>query len=125
MDERRVLKVYISSPSDVPDARAEAVRQVQRLNDDSDIAAEFLIEILEYVEKAPPIIGREAQAVINDYMGAVAESELVICVFGQRFGTEHVFGGRRYPSGTYYEFLTAERAYRNSRGTRPVIDARI
>jgi MFS family permease len=121
MAERRVLKVYISSPSDVPDERAEAVRQVQKLNDDPDIAVQFRIEILEYEEKAPPIVGRETQAVINDYMGPVSKSDLVICIFGQRFGTEHVYAGRSHPSGTYHEFLAAERAYRNSRGTKPII----
>lgn len=121
MDERRVIKVYISSPSDVPDARAEAVRQVQKLNDDPEIAAEFEFEILEYEVKAPPIVGRDTQAVINEYMGAAAKSDMVICIFGQRFGTEHVIGGRSYPSGTYYEFLTAQRAFRNSSGSKPII----
>lgn len=121
MAERRVLKVYISSPSDVPEERAEAVNQVQRLNDDPDIAAQFRIEILEYEEKAPPIVGRETQTVIDDYMGSVSKSDLVICIFGQRFGTEHVYAGRRHPSGTHHEFLAAERAYRKSRGTKPII----
>lgn len=120
MAEHRVLKVFISSPSDVPDARAEAVRQVQKLNDDPAISAEFLIEIIEY-ERAPPIAGRPPQETINEYMGRAATSDLVICVFGQWFGTEHFIGGRSYPSGTYYEFSTAERAYRRSRGIKPII----
>jgi hypothetical protein len=121
MAKRRVLKVFVSSPGDVPEARAEVIRQVEQLNSDPEIAAGFLLEILKWEESAPPLVGRAPQAIVNGYTGRAGAADIVICVFGRRFGTEVILGGRHYPSGTYYEFHAAEQAHRRNRAGKPVI----
>jgi len=118
---KRILKIFVSSPSDIGDAREEAIRQVERLNNDEEIAGEFQLEVLRWEESTPPIVGCPPQATVNDYTGRASEADIVICLFGRRFGTDLVLVNQHYPSGTYYEFKTAERAQRRNRTGKPVI----
>src|ERR1041384_6030970 len=110
MPHRRVLKILISSPSDVPDARAQAVEQALKLNEDPEIAAKFLVEVQKWEETAPAIAGRWPQDIVNDYTGRARDADIVVCVFGRRFGTEGIVGSYPHSSGTYYEFSDAEKA---------------
>lgn len=114
------LTILLSSPNDVPDARTEAEHQVKSLNEDPEIAARYRLKVLKW-EDAPPLAGREPQEIVNYYMGRASQCDVVICIFGQRFGTEANVGGRLYPSGTYYEFLSAYKAHRRNRTGKPVI----
>lgn len=114
------LKILLSSPSDVPDARKEAERRVESLNEDAEIASRYRLKVLKW-EDAPPMVGREPQEIVNYYTGRAGQCDIVICIFGRRFGTEADVGGMLYPSGTYYEFLSAYRARRRNKTGRPVI----
>lgn len=121
MAQRRVLKILLSSPSDIPVARAEAAKQARNLNNDPEIAKNFLLEVQLWEESAPSRVGKPPQEIINAYTGRARDADIVICVFGRRFGTEGIVAGRRYASGTYYEFTDAERAQRRNRAGKPII----
>jgi NACHT domain len=118
---RQPLKIFISSPRDVPEARDEATRQVWMLMNDPEIARAFEIEILRWEKETPPIVGDTPQATVNKYIGRPSDADIVVCIFGRRFGTDMVLGREHYPSGTYYEFKDAERARRRRRTGKPVI----
>jgi hypothetical protein len=117
---RHHLKVFLSSPSDVLDAREEAVRQVGLLNRDPAIAATYHLDILDWKD-APPVVGPEPQEVINRYEGPAGEADILICIVGRRLGTELTVAGNPHRSGTYYEFLDAYAAYRRNRMGKPII----
>jgi hypothetical protein len=120
MSRKRDIKIFLTSPGDVLDARAEAVRRIVTLNRDPEIAAAFRLRVLRW-EDAPPVIGWEPQEVVNNYMGRTREADIVVSIFGQRFGTEVRMPGRSSPSGTFYEFDTAVQARRLNRAGKPVI----
>lgn len=105
----------------MPEAREEAVRQVQLLNDDPEIAAEFVVNVQRWEERTPPIVGPPPQATVDEYTGRAGEAAIVVCVFGRRFGTEFFYVGRHYQSGTFYEFKAAERARRRRMDCRPLM----
>ncbi len=114
------LRILISSPSDVPEARRQAVLTAEALKADREIAARYRVKVLKW-EDAPPLEGREPQEIVNSYTGRASRCDIVICIFGRRFGTEANVGGYLYPSGTYYEFLSAYKARRRNRTGKPVI----
>lgn len=121
MSKTRVLKIFISSPTDVSDVREEVVRQVRKLNDSPDIAAEYQLETMDWKESVPPKVGEEPQAIVHEYTGRSDQADIVICILGQRIGTRLHRGGRFYPSGTLYEFMTTYKARQRSRTNKPVI----
>ena len=116
----QTLRILLSSPNDVPDARLEAERRVESLGEDPEVAARYRLKVLKW-EDAPSMYGREPQEIVNYYTGRASLCDIVICIFGMKFGTEANVGGMIYPSGTYYEFLSAYRARRRKRTGRPVI----
>lgn len=120
MKRKRDIKILLSSPGDVPDARSEAVRRVVTMNQDPEIAAAFRLRVLRW-EDAPPAMGLEPQEVVNNYTGRAREADIVVCIFGRRFGTEVRMPSVRSPSGTFYEFDTAVQALRLNRARKPVI----
>lgn len=120
MNRKRDIKIILTSPGDVPDARAEAEWQIASLNREREIDAAFRLRVLRW-EDAPSIIGEEPQEVVNKYTGRAREADIVVCIFGRRFGTEVRIPGVNSPSGTFYEFDTAVQARRLNRARRPII----
>lgn len=120
MNRKRDIKILIASPGDVPDARAEALRRIGSMNREPGFAAAFRLRALRW-EETPPLVGWEPQEVVNHYTGRAREADIVVCIFGRRFGTEVRLPGVSSPSGTFYEFDTAVHARRLNRAGRPVI----
>lgn len=95
MTQRLTLKVFLASPSDVQDAREEAVRQLQSLNSDPEIVAHYQLELLRW-ETAPPVVGSGPQETINCHAGRPSDADILICVIGRRLGTETEVAGDAY-----------------------------
>jgi hypothetical protein len=120
MNRKRDIKILLSSPGDVSVMRAQAVRRIEAMNREPEIAAAFRLHVLKW-EDAPPLVGWEPQEVVNNYTGRAREADIVVCIFGRRFGTEVRIPGVISPSGTFYEFDTAFQARRLNRAGKPVI----
>jgi tetratricopeptide (TPR) repeat protein len=102
-----VIRLFISSPSDVSTERRRAALVVERLN--GEFAGRVCIE---------PILWEEhfysSHAGFQDQIAEAARCDIVIAVFGGRLGTRlpdnfplNPATGQPYPSGTAYEVLSA------------------
>lgn len=124
------MKVFISSPSDLPLERESVSRVLDRLNANPVIARRYHFVPLAYDELVPPEGGRVPQDTIDAYMGRAGDADVYICMVAHRLGTPLIneYGhpvidevtGQQYQSGTEYEFLHAYRT-RQRTGNKPVI----
>src|ERR1019366_8322949 len=102
-----VIRLFISSPSDVAAERRRAAMVAERLN--SEFAGRLRIE---------PILWEEhfysSHGGFQDQIAEAATCDIVVAIFGGRLGTPfpdsfpaHPVTGKPYPSGTAYEVLSA------------------
>lgn len=98
---RKVLKLFIASPSDVLDERRVAREVVQSINTAWSEATGVFIEVVEASTYARPGFGQDAQDVINEQIGT--DYEIFVGIMWSRFGTPT----KRADSGTEEEFLRA------------------
>ena len=103
----RVIRLFVSSPSDVSTERRRAALVVEQLN--GEFAGRVRIE---------PVLWEEhfysSHAGFQDQIANAAACDIVIAIFGGRLGTRlpasfplHAATGQAYPSGTAYEVLSA------------------
>src|SRR5579859_4789899 len=107
------MKVFISSPSDLPLEREIVPRVLDRLNAHPVIARRYHFVPLAYDELVPPEGGRVPQDTIDTYMGRAGDADVYICILAHRLGTPLIneYGhpvidevtGEPYHSGTEYE----------------------
>src|SRR6266851_5497785 len=115
-DRIRVLRVFVSSPSDVEFERARIDRVAERL--DREYAERVAIKTVRWERKV-----YSSHAGFQDQIPEAAQCDLVIALFWLRLGTPlpesfaRMESGERYPSGTAYEVLTALDA--RKKGERP------
>ncbi|MBI4866618.1 MAG: AAA family ATPase [Candidatus Wallbacteria bacterium] len=115
-----VVKVFVSSPGDVPDERAAASEALRRL------AEEFAdrVEVVPIVWEHLPL---HAGASFQDQILEPAACDIVICILWKRLGTRlppdrfQKPDGSAYASGTEFEFLSALDGQRDRGGDRPAL----
>jgi tetratricopeptide (TPR) repeat protein len=101
-----VLRLFVSSPSDVPDERKRVDIVVERLN--AEFKARARIEVIRW-ETAY----YSAHETFQKQVPEAAECHLVVAIFRGRLGTSlprsfpRQPSGEPYPSGTAYEVLSA------------------
>jgi hypothetical protein len=112
--EPRVLRVFVSSPSDLLKARNIAREAVERI--DAEIAPEgrFRLVPLLWEETAGGVVGFDPQAAVDYYLGSAHSAQVYIGMFWTRLGSPVVVDGKRYDSGTVFEF---DKAYENHERT--------
>ncbi len=114
----RLLRVFISSPSDVAEERRLAREVVSRLNQLSSVRGRFILEACAYEWTVPPLVGHGEvpQLVVDEYLLRADEAAFFVGILRSRIGTpfRHPQTGVAYQSGTEYEFL---RAYESNRST--------
>lgn len=105
----RIVKIFVSSPADVTPERGRVQAIVAKLNRELDGLVRLETVLWEeHFYKAD----RSFQPQIPDSVAC----DILISIFWTRVGTElpddfpRMPGGRRYPSGTAYELLTALQA---------------
>ena len=111
----QVLRIFVSSPGDVPDERRRVDLVVERLN--TEFAERVRIETIRW-ESAY----YSAHDTFQKQIPEAADCDLVVAVFRARLGTElpaafpHLPSGEPYPSGTAYEVLSAIAARKSGKG---------
>lgn len=113
MTEKKVLKVFVSSPGDVK-AERQAVKRVAASINPRPYANNCHLECYLYEESVPPVAGLSAQSVVDNYMLRPEEADIFVCFLWSRLGTPFVDeNGEEYKSGTEYEFLHAYKSYKS------------
>ena len=113
----KVLRLFVSSPGDVPDERRRVDLVVERLN--TEFEGRVRIESIRW-ETAYYSAHDSFQGQIPE----AADCDVVIAVFRARLGTKLPAGfpampsGEPYPSGTAYEVLSAIDARKRARSCR-------
>lgn len=107
--QRTDVYIFLSCPKDVTAEKHEAERVIEELNEQTFINKIYRLNARLYENEVPPVIGKSAQPTVDDYMGKPADCYLTICIFANRMGTPFTdpTTGRRYQSGTEYEFINA------------------
>src|SRR5437588_786952 len=116
-DSPRHIRVFISSPGDVPEERLIAAQVLDDLPRDPLLKGKITIEAVAWDQAgsaAPMLATMTPQEAINQGMPLPADCYLVIVIFWSRMGTplppEYTKpgpGGERYQSGTEWEYLNA------------------
>jgi hypothetical protein len=103
------LRLFVSSPSDVPDERRRVELVVERLN--GEFVGRARIEVIRWETSY-----YSAHETFQKQIPEAADCDLVVALFRARLGTPLPAGfprqpnGEPYPSGTAYEVLSAIRA---------------
>src|SRR5258708_5469419 len=111
----RKIRIFVSSPGDVPDERAIAISILEQLSYDPLLRDKITIEIVAWDKSsgAPMLASMTPQEAINQGLPRPSDCEIVIAIFWSRMGTPLPFpdykkpNGEHYLSGTEWEFLDA------------------
>ncbi len=115
------FRIFISSPGDLTTERQLADEVIDRLNRNEYIRRYCVLEPLRFEHYIPPVMGQGPQRTVDQYMAEASEVDLLITLLWTRMGTPVVDQktGRRFSSGTEYEWVSAYEAYQ--RTGRPAI----
>jgi WD40 repeat protein len=108
----RVIKIFVSSPSDVATERQLVKQVVDQLNTLPFINEHVLLKLYAYEQDVPPATGKGPQMIIDQYMPTPDQVDIFICLLRNRMGTpfQDEKTGKHYVSGTEYEFICAYQA---------------
>ena len=101
MDLKRVIKVFLASPMDLPDEREQFRRAIGKINATIGKASDVEYEVICWENDTVPGFGEDAQDVVNKQIKA--EYDIFVCMFKSRLGTPT----GRYASGTVEEYERA------------------
>lgn len=111
------LKIFISSPGDVPQERQAAVDEILALNADPLLEGKVNLVPKAWDKQAAqvPLAGDEVpQTTVNRYLGLPADCDLCIVILWSRIGSPpdglRRDDGTPYPSGTVWEYENAKSA---------------
>jgi formylglycine-generating enzyme required for sulfatase activity len=96
----RLVRVFVSSPGDVKDERAELDEVVQRINATTGSEKRVRLELFKWERNVVPQIGPPAQTVVDEQTPAY---DIYLGILAHRFGTPT----GQYGSGTEDEFRDA------------------
>lgn len=98
-----LLQVFLASPSDVTEERNSARSVIDAINQTVGREKNVRLEIIGWETDSYPEYGRDAQAVINQQIPAMAHMDLFVGIMWNRFGSPTPRAG----SGTEEEFRRA------------------
>lgn len=111
------LKIFISSPGDVPEERKAAQEAIKALNADPLLEGKVNLEAKAWDNPAAPVplAGNEVpQSTVNRYLGPPAACDLCIVMLWSRIGSPPADlrrqDGTPYASGTVWEYENAKEA---------------
>jgi hypothetical protein len=91
----KVLQIFVSSPSDVPDEREICRKVVAELQRDKLRAKSLQISPFFWEDDLVPGVGADAQAVVNESLAAANDEpvafRIVVCMLSTRLGTKTRF----------------------------------
>ena len=115
------LRVFISSPDDVPEERQIAANIVRDMNFDAEFEGKVTLKPLRWDDPnvvLPMSANAPAQKSVDRYLVKPSACDLVIVIFWSKLGTAVNIDGEDYLSGTHYELVEAQRAARNNHGVQ-------
>lgn len=124
MAEKRHLRIFLSSPGDVPDERRLVHLAADRLNYDRELRERVALQVVAWDDPnaATAMLGSlPPQVAINEGLALPADCDIVLIILWSRMGTPTRVDGVDYDSGTHYEFLNAIEAAERSGGYPPVV----
>jgi energy-coupling factor transporter ATP-binding protein EcfA2 len=118
----RHLRIFLSSPGDVADERALALRVLEQLPTDPLLRGRVTFEAIAWDKpgaSAPLLANMTPQEAINQGLPKPSECDIVVVIFWSRMGTplppEYVKAdGARYLSGTEWEYEDAMQGARKA-----------
>ncbi len=117
------IRVFISSPGDLAPERAVVNTVLDELNRSPVFRDRYKLMAYAWELGTPPVIGAQAQDLVDTYLLHPADCDIMICLLWLRMGLPQQRTDPAtqlpYQSGTEYEILTAYRAHQ-ARG-RPLI----
>lgn len=116
----RHIRIFLSSPGDVADERALALRAFERVQYDPLLRGQVTIEAVAWDKPGadtPLLATMTPQEAINEGLPTPSECDIVVVIFWSRMGTPLPGDytkpdGTRYLSGTEWEYEDAIRAAR-------------
>jgi formylglycine-generating enzyme required for sulfatase activity len=115
------LRIFLSSPGDVPAERKIALEVIELLQYESQFKDSVFLEVVAWDKPGagtPMLANKSPQAAIDAGLAMPAECDIVIVIFWARVGTPLPFpeykkeNGEPYYSGTVWEFDNAMEASR-------------
>jgi HEAT repeat protein len=108
------FRIFLSSPGDVPEERALAIKVIHELPDEPSLKDRVTLEAVAWEKPgAPPMeAGLTPQQAINAGLSKPSDCDVVVVILWSRMGTPLEFDGERYLSGTHYEYEEAMAASR-------------
>jgi tetratricopeptide (TPR) repeat protein len=119
----RVLRIFVSSPSDVASERSRVKLVADRLN--AELEGRVRLDVLRW-EDAFYTAAHSFQEAIDAALGNMSATDMVLCIVWKRAGLKlnpgiwHRADGSAYESGTVLEFETAVEVSRTHNGTPDV-----
>jgi len=120
-DVVRILRIFVSSPSDVAAERQLLKKVVDHLNTIAFVSEHVVLRLYAYEQNVPPATGKNPQKIVDQYMPTPDQVDIFVCLLWNRMGTpfHDETTGQHYLSGTEYEFISAYQA--NLKTQKPVI----
>lgn len=113
-DRVRLVRVFLSSPSDVADERALARQTLQDLNYDPLLRGAVTFEAVAWDSLGAPGLeaDRVPQRAIEAGLPLPSQCDIFVGIFWARMGTPFEMNGQHYRSGTVYELEDARKSNR-------------
>ncbi len=111
------IRVFISSPGDVPQERDDAQAVVEEINASGEFASHFLLKLYRWdnPDVALPMPATDTpQKSVDLYMIWPSQCDLVVVLFWSKMGSPLVMNDREYLSGTHYEYSEGLEGYERS-----------
>jgi WD40 repeat protein len=111
-DMIRILRIFVSSPSDVAAERQLLQKVINHLNTIAFINEQVILQLYAYEHNVPPSTGKAPQKIVDHYMPTPDQVDIFVCLFWNRMGTPFYDDAtsQHYLSGTEYEFTVAYQA---------------
>jgi len=110
METRRVLKLFLASPSDTDAERKIVHEVVNSWNRSTGARRGWQVDVFDYTKNVAPSYGRDGQAIVFEASGSLRNYAFFIGILKHRFGSPTP----RAASGTKEEFGRAVRAYKST-----------
>ena len=113
--QARVVRIFLSSPSDMQAERRSAATVIDELDQSSQFQEHVKLLAYTYEDRVPPRAALPPQRTVDTYMLRPDEADIMVCFLWQKMGTptaDLIDPETKLPyrSGTEYEFLSAYRA---------------
>jgi hypothetical protein len=113
-DKLRRVYIFLSSPGDVSEERELARLLIdQKLRKDPSFRDRIAIECVAWDDPEAPtpmLATQEPQASVNEAKRCPSQCDIVIVILWTRLGSPFELGGRKWASGTEWEYEDAAQA---------------